>query len=261
MPGAADSAGAAGSAVSPVSPPRTRAELARYIDHTLLAPDATHSQVYAVCRDAAEWNVTAVCVSPSFVPLPDEIRGALRAHDVMVCTVVGFPSGAHASAAKSAEAVLAVQSGADEIDMVVNLGLVREARWNDVEAEVRTVREAIDNTVRSAINNAARSPDSRRIVLKVICESGALSDDELRAVCRAAVAGGADFVKTSTGFHASGGATERAVAIMRATVGESIGVKASGGIRTTAVALAMIAAGANRIGASATSEILAGMPA
>ena len=258
MPGAADSAGAAGS-TAPV--PRTRAELARYIDHTLLAPDATHSQVHAVCRDAVEWNVAAVCVSPSFVPLPDGIREALRAHGVMACTVVGFPSGAHANAAKSAEAALAVRNGADEIDMVVNLGLVREARWNDVEAEVRTVREAIDNTVRSAIDNAARSPESRRIVLKVICESGALSDDELRAVCRAAVGGGADFVKTSTGFHASGGATERAVAIMRATVGESIGVKASGGIRTTAAALAMIAAGANRIGASATKEILAGMSA
>ena len=247
--------GAAGSPVSPVSPPRTRAELARYIDHTLLAPDATRAQVQAVCRDAAEWNVAAVCVSPSFVPLPDEIRGALRAHGVMACTVVGFPSGAHASAAKSAEAVLAVQNGADEIDMVVNLGLVREARWNDVEAEVHAVRSAID-AVRQA-NRAA----TRGVVLKVICQSGALSDDELRSVCRAAVTGGADFVKTSTGFHASGGATERAVAIMRATVGDGIGVKASGGIRTTAAALAMIAAGANRIGASATKEILAGMPA
>jgi deoxyribose-phosphate aldolase len=185
-----------------------------------------------------------------------------------VCTVVGFPSGAHATAAKSAEAVLAVQNGADEIDMVVNLGLVRDARWSDVEAEVRavheainnTVREAINNTVREAINNTVRSPVSRRIALKVICESGALSDDELRGACRAAVAGGADFVKTSTGFHTSGGATERAVAIMRATVGDGIGVKASGGIRTTAAALAMIAAGASRIGASATREILAGMP-
>jgi deoxyribose-phosphate aldolase len=152
--------------------------------------------------------------------------------------------------------------------MVVNLGLVRDARWNDVEAEVRTVREAInntvreaiDNTVREAIDNTLRSPASRRIVLKVICESGALSDDELRGACRAAVAGGADFVKTSTGFHASGGATERAVAIMRAAVGDGIGVKASGGIRTTTAALAMIAAGASRIGASATREILAGMP-
>jgi deoxyribose-phosphate aldolase len=232
--------------------------------------------VHAACRDAAAWKVAAVCVSPSFLPLPDEIRGALWSHGVMVCTVVGFPSGAHASAAKSAEAVLAVQNGADEIDMVVNLGLVRDARWSDVEAEVRavreainntvreainnTVREAINNTVREAINNTVRSPVSRRIALKVICESGALSDDELRGACRAAVAGGADFVKTSTGFHTSGGATERAVAIMRATVGDGIGVKASGGIRTTAAALAMIAAGASRIGASATREILAGMP-
>jgi deoxyribose-phosphate aldolase len=148
---------------------------------------------------------------------------------------------------KAREASLAVESGAQEVDMVVNLGLVRDSRWVDVEAEVRGVRTAID---------ALR----RGVVLKVICESAVLSDDELRSTCKAAVAGGADFVKTSTGFHKAGGATERAVAMMRETVGPSIGVKASGGIRTTAAALAMITAGATRIGASATREILAGMP-
>ena len=229
--------------------PPTAAELARYIDHTLLAPETTQGEVLAVCRDAVAWNVAAVCISPSWLPLPvgTLTEAARRGAVVRLCSVIGFPSGAHATSTKATEAALAVESGADEVDMVVNLGFVRGARWADVEAEVRRVRTAIDAT-------------RRGVVLKVICESGALSDDELRATCRAAVAGGTDFVKTSTGFHKAGGATERAVAIMRETVGSNIGVKASGGIRTTAAALAMIAAGATRIGASATREILAGMP-
>jgi deoxyribose-phosphate aldolase len=223
--------------------PQTSAELAKFIDHTLLAPEATRDEVLAVCRDAVTWQVAAVCISPSWLPLPVGVVG----DGVRVCTVVGFPSGAHTSAMKAFEAAEAVRNGADEIDMVVNLGLVRASDWKAVEAEVRAVRTAID-TVASGR------------VLKVICESAALSDNELRNTCRAAVAGGADYVKTSTGFHKAGGATERAVAIMRETVGDGVGVKASGGIRTTAAALAMIAAGATRIGASATREILAGMP-
>lgn len=229
--------------------PQTAAELARYIDHTLLAPEATRDEVLAVCREAIAWNVAAVCISPSWLPLPVGTlpEQAARETVVKVCTVVGFPSGAHAASTKATEAGLAVGCGADEVDMVVNLGLVRDSRWSDIEAEVRGVRRAVD---------AVR----RGVVLKVICESAALSDDELRGTCAAAVAGGADFVKTSTGFHKAGGATERAVAIMRETVGSGIGVKASGGIRTTAAALGMIAAGATRIGASATREILAGMP-
>ena len=149
---------------------------------------------------------------------------------------------------KAFEAAEAVRNGADEIDMVVNLGLVRAGNWRSVEADVRAARTAIDMVASGR-------------VLKVICESAALSDDELRNTCRAAVSGGADYVKTSTGFHKAGGATEWAVTIMRETVGDGVGVKASGGIRTTAAALAMIAAGATRIGASATREILAGMTA
>ena len=223
--------------------PRTAGELARFIDHTLLAPEATRDEVLATCRDAAAWQVAAVCLSPSWLPLPVGVLG----EGVRVCTVVGFPSGAHTSTMKAAEAAEAVRNGADEIDMVVNLGLVRAGDWRGVEADIRAVRRAIDAV-------------AGRRVLKVICESAALSDDELRDTCRAAVAGGADFVKTSTGFHKAGGATERSVAIMRETVGDNIGVKASGGIRTTAAALAMIAAGASRVGASATREILAGMP-
>ena len=223
--------------------PRTAAELARYIDHTLLAPEASHDEVLTVCRDAVAWKVAAVCISPSWLPLP----ASTLTPGVALCTVVGFPSGAHAAVMKAREASLVVESGADEVDMVVNLGLVRDAHWRDIEVEVRGVRSAVD---------AIR----RGVVLKVICESAALSDDELRTTCKAAVAGGADFVKTSTGFHKAGGATEQAVAIMRETVGDRIGVKASGGIRTTAAALAMIGAGATRIGASATREILVGMP-
>jgi len=224
--------------------PRTAAELARYIDHTLLAPEATHDEVLTVCRDAVSWNVAAVCISPSWLPLAPGVLPS----GIALCTVAGFPSGAHAAATKAAEASLAVEQGAGEIDMVVNLGLVRDARWTDVQAEVRGVRSAVD-AVRPGV------------VLKVICESAALSDEELRSTCSSAVAGGAEYVKTSTGFHKAGGATEHAVAIMRASVGPNIGVKASGGIRSTAAALAMIAAGATRIGASATREILAGMPA
>ena len=223
--------------------PRTAAELAKFIDHTLLAPEATRDEVLTVCRDAVAWKVAAVCISPSWLPLPADVTS----DDVRVCTVVGFPSGAHSTAMKAAEAAEAVRNGADEIDMVVNLGLVRAGEWRGVESDVRAVRNAIDLVASGR-------------VLKVICESAALSDDELRNTCRAAVAGGADFVKTSTGFHKAGGATERAVAIMRETVGDNIGVKASGGIRTTAAALAMIAAGATRIGASATRDILVGMP-
>ena len=230
--------------------PRTTSELARFIDHTLLAPEATREEMLTICREAIGWNVASVCISPSWLPLPigtlTSFSGATRT-SVALCTVVGFPSGSHAAATKAREAELAVESGADEVDMVVNLGMVRDSRWIDIEAEVRGVRNGVD---------AVR----RGVVLKVICESAALGDDELRATCKAAVAAGADFVKTSTGFHKAGGATERAVAIMRETVGPNIGVKASGGIRTTAAALAMITAGATRIGASATREILAGMP-
>ena len=223
--------------------PRSATELAKFIDHTLLAPEATRDEVLVTCRDAVVWQVAAVCFSPSWLPLPaDVMRDGVR-----VCTVAGFPSGAHTSAMKAAEAAEAVRNGAEEIDMVVNLGLVRASEWTAVEADIRAVRNAIDLAARGR-------------TLKVICESAALSDDELRNTCRAAVAGGADFVKTSTGFHKAGGATERAVAIMRETVGDSVGVKASGGIRTTTAALSMILAGASRIGASATREILAGMP-
>jgi len=210
--------------------------LAAMIDHTMLAPEATSSDITKLCADAVELGVGAVCVSPSHVALA---HGLLPA-TIQVASVVGFPSGAHRSEVKTLEAGLAVDSGAIEIDMVINLAHVLSGNWSGVKDDVAAVRATV----------------SRPIVLKVIIESGALTDEQIVETCKSAVAAGADFVKTSTGFHKAGGATPHAVALMRSTVGPSIGVKASGGIRTLADALLMIEAGANRIGASASRAIL-----
>ena len=215
----------------------TRAELASVIDHTLLAPEATAAQVAVVVAEAAALGCASACISPVFLPQP--------AATVPVCTVIGFPSGAHATAAKVAEAQLAVVGGAAELDVVVHLGAVKAGEWRAVTADVAAVRRAVPGP----------------LVLKVILESAALADDELVTACRCCEEAGADFVKTSTGFHASGGHTVHAVEVMHATVGGRLGIKASGGIRTTEHALAVLAAGATRIGASATQAILAGLPA
>jgi deoxyribose-phosphate aldolase len=209
------------------------------IDHTLLRPEATAAEVVALCAEAEELDVAAVCVSPSRLPLPALRRG------IGVAAVVGFPSGAHKRETKAAEAARAVGDGANEIDMVIDLGAATAGDWGAVEGEIRHVRDAIPPTV----------------LLKVIIESALLDDDGIVAACRASEAAGADFVKTSTGFHPSGGATTHAVELMAATVGGRLGVKASGGIRSGADALAMVAAGATRIGASRSAEILAELPA
>ena len=213
----------------------TRRDIARMIDHTLLRPEATGAQVAALVAQGAGLGVFSVCVSPNQLPVrvPDGLA---------VTTVCGFPSGAHTSAVKAAEAAGAVARGADEIDMVVDLKLVKEHDFDAVEADIRAVERAVGEGV-----------------LKVIIESAALSDEEIVAYCRAAERAGADFVKTSTGFHPAGGADVHAVELMRATVGDRLGVKASGGIRTAADALAMVAAGACRLGASATAAILQGL--
>jgi len=215
-----------------------RATLARMLDHTLLKPEATRDDVAALCAEAAELGVAAVCVSPSMLPLP-----ASPGEGVAVCTVVGFPSGAHRSAAKAGEAELAVDDGATEVDMVVDLGLVKAGDWGAVQADVAAVRAATAD----------------RALLKVILETAALTDDEIVAACRAAEAAGADYVKTSTGFHPSGGASEHAVRLMAETVGGRLGVKASGGIRDAETALRMVEAGATRIGCSASRAILDGL--
>ena len=213
----------------------TRRDIAAMVDHTLLKPEATGEQVAALVAQAAELGTFSVCVSPS--QLPVEVPQGLH-----VATVCGFPSGAHATAVKAAEAADSVAKGADEVDMVVNLSQVKEHDWDGVEADVRAVKEAVGDAL-----------------LKVIIESAALSDEEIVAVCQACERAGADYVKTSTGFHPAGGASVHAVRLMRQTVGQRLGVKASGGIRTAEDALAMIEAGASRLGVSATVTILDGL--
>jgi len=214
-----------------------RTTLALVIDHTLLAPEATSADIVALCTAADELSVGAVCVSPNWVSLAHKITG------IPVASVVGFPSGSHLSGIKALEAAQAVSDGATEIDMVANLGWIASGEWSNVENEVAAVRQAIGASV----------------VLKVILETGLWSSEQIIAACKHSVSGGADYVKTSTGFHKTGGASLDAVRMMRKTVGADIGVKASGGIRTTADALAMIEAGASRIGASASRAILSGL--
>lgn len=211
------------------------ADIARIIDHTLLKPEATRADVEALIAEAAELGTYSVCVSPSMLPLA--VPAGLK-----VAVVCGFPSGKHTSAIKAAEAAESVERGADEIDMVIDVGAAKEHRYDDVRADIVAVREV------------APAPT----VLKVIIESAALTDEEIVGVCRAAVAAGADFVKTSTGFHPAGGASEHAVRLMRDTVGPDLGVKASGGVRTLEQAEAMVAAGATRLGVSGSRALLQG---
>lgn len=213
-----------------------KTDVARIIDHTILKPEATHQDVARIVEEGARFGTYSVCVSPSMLPL--DVPQGLK-----VACVVGFPSGAVKANVKAFEAKQAIADGADEIDMVINIALAKEAKFDQIEDEIRAVRAEI--------------PAGK--ILKVIIESAALTDEEIVAVCRAAVAAGADFVKTSTGFHPAGGASVHAVELMRQTVGENVGVKASGGIRDAQTAIAMIEAGANRLGVSATAAILAGL--
>ena len=217
----------------------TSADIARLIDHTLLKPEATTADVEALVAEAVELGTYAVCVSPSMLPVRVPEGSGLK-----VAAVTGFPSGKHTSTVKAAEAAEAVAHGADEIDMVIDVGAAKAHAFDAVEADITAVRQA------------APAPT----VLKVIIESAVLSDEEVVAVCRAAVAAGADFVKTSTGFHPSGGATEHAVALMAATVAGRLGVKASGGVRTFEDAQRMVAAGATRLGVSGSRALLSGAP-
>lgn len=213
-----------------------RAELAAIVDHTLLKTDATPDQVSALLDEAKALRAFSICVSPNMLPVQGD------AGDVKIATVIGFPSGKHHSAIKAAEAARAVEDGADELDMVIDIGMLKAGRADLVQADVAAVRAAAPGAL-----------------LKVIIESAALTDDEIVAACEASEAAGADYVKTSTGFSAAGGASTRAVALMRSTVGERLGVKASGGIRSTVDALAMVEAGASRLGLSGTAAVLDGL--
>lgn len=215
--------------------------MAAFVDHTLLKPEATDADVAALVAEASELGVYAVCVSPSMVPVAVRAGTGLR-----VAAVAGFPSGKHLPAVKAHEAALAVAAGATEIDMVIDVGAALSGDIDAVRSDVRAVRGAIGGAV-----------------LKVIVESAALlalaDEATLVRVCRAAEEAGADFVKTSTGFHPAGGASVRAVVLMAETVGGRLGVKASGGVRSAADALAMLDAGATRLGLSGTRAVLDGL--
>lgn len=219
-----------------------KTDVAAMIDHTLLKPESTPDDFAALVEEAKSLGVLAVCVSPSALPLKDT-------GDLVIATVCGFPSGAVAPQIKADEAALAVEQGAQEVDMVINIGAAKAGLWDEVEADIRGVVEAVADAAKKAGHDA---------LVKVIIESAALEDDEIVAACEASVRAGAHFVKTSTGFHPAGGASAHAVAIMRKTVGDALGVKASGGIRSAEAAREMIEAGASRLGLSGSATVLEG---
>ncbi len=212
--------------------------LASLIDHTLLKPDATREEVEQLCREAAQFCFASVCVNPNWVALCREL---LRNSGVKVCTVIGFPLGAHLSDIKAYETKRAIEQGAEEVDMVLNIGALKSRDYALVEQDIHGVVSAAGG----------------RALVKVILETSLLSRDEKVMGCTLAKAAGADFVKTSTGF-AGGGATVEDVQLMRETVGPEMGVKASGGVRTRDDAEKMVAAGATRLGASAGVKIVRG---
>ncbi len=213
--------------------------LSHLIDHTVLKPDATQDEIAQLAYEARKYGFASVCVNPSYVKLCSDL---LKGSDVVVCTVVGFPLGATSTEAKVFEAQKAVRDGATEVDMVINVGALRSRDYELVERDIASV---------------ARVVHAGGAILKVIIETALLSDEEKVAASQLAKVAGADFVKTSTGFG-PGGATAQDVALMRRVVGPKMGVKASGGIRTYADAQKMVAAGASRIGASASVKIIQG---
>lgn len=209
----------------------------KYIDHTLLKPESTQEQIAKLVSEAKEYDFASVCVNPTWVSYcANELSGT----DVKVCTVVGFPLGATTSATKAFEAKEAIENGASEVDMVINIGLLKSGQYQAVEDDIRAVVEASGDKL-----------------VKVIIEACLLTDEEKVKACELSVSAGADFVKTSTGFSIHG-ATVEDVALMRKTVGDKVGVKAAGGARSLADAEAFIAAGATRIGTSAGVAIVNG---
>jgi len=211
-------------------------ELAALIDHTLLKPESTAAMVEQLCNEAMQYHFCSVCILPTFVY---QAASLLKDSGVRVCTVIGFPLGANESAIKAIETGVALDQGADEIDMVINIGLIKSSAWARVEADI------------AAVVGAARGR-----TVKVILETCLLNAEEKIQACKTCVEAGANFVKTSTGFSTSG-ATVEDVRLMRDTVGPDIGVKASGGIRDYQTACNMVAAGANRLGTSSGLIIVA----
>lgn len=212
-------------------------EIAKYIDHTLLASNATEDKIIQLCEEAKEHSFASVCVNSCWTKVCSDV---LKESDVKVCTVVGFPLGSMKGVSKAYEASVAISDGADEIDMVINVGFLKDGKLDEVEQDIMLVREACKDTV-----------------LKVIIETCLLSDEEKEIACRLAVNAKADFVKTSTGFS-TGGATEADVALMKSVVKDALGVKASGGVRSYETAVAMISSGATRLGTSSGIAIVQG---
>ncbi len=207
----------------------------KLIDHTLLKQDATPEQIVKLCEEAKQFDFMSVCVNPAYVPLA---ASCLKGSDVKVCTVIGFPLGMNLTKTKIQEAELCIAQGAQEIDMVINVGMLKAGHDDYVKEEIKLLKEV-----------------AGKLVLKVIIETCLLTDEEKVRVCRLAKEAGADFVKTSTGFS-TGGANPHDVKLMRETVGPDMGVKASGGVRTHEDLLAMVEAGASRIGTSNGTKII-----
>ena len=207
----------------------------KLIDHTLLKQDATPEQVLKLCEEAKQYDFMSVCVNPAYVPLA---AAALEGSDVKVCTVIGFPLGMNLTKTKIEEAQLCIAQGATEIDMVINVGMLKAGHYEYVENEIKELKQVCG-----------------KLILKVIIETCLLTDEEKVVACQLSKKAGADFVKTSTGFS-TGGATAHDVALMRKTVGEELGVKASGGVRTHDDLVKMVEAGASRIGTSNGCKIV-----
>lgn len=213
--------------------------MAKYIDHTILNADATEKDIQRICIEAKEYNFKTVCINPGWV---DYAAHLLKGTDVGITTVIGFPLGANTSEIKAAEAKQAVEKGVSDVDMVINIGALKNEDYPTVLNDIKAVVDAVDG----------------KAIVKVIIETSLLNKTEKIRVCELAKQAGADFVKTSTGFS-TGGATLDDVKLMRATVGPKMGVKASGGVRSYEDAVAMIEAGATRIGASSGIAIVQGV--
>ncbi len=214
-------------------------ELAKFIDHTALKPETTREQIIALCREAVEYGFATVCVNPCYVSLCSE---QLKNTSVRVCTVIGFPLGASTTSTKVSETLDAIENGASEVDMVINICALKSGDHEYVSRDINEVVKAAGD----------------KAVVKVILETCLLTKEEIKSVCLICKEAGAGFVKTSTGFSTHG-ATVEDVMIMRQTVGPDMGVKASGGIRTLETAMAMLEAGANRLGTSASIHIVKGV--
>ena len=207
----------------------------RLIDHTVLKPETQEEAVIKLCKEALEFNFASVCVNPTFVEL---CAGLLKGSEVKVCTVIGFPLGANTKEVKGFEASDAVNKGAEEIDMVINIGALKDKKYDYVYEEIKYIKECCKGKL-----------------LKVIIETCLLTDEEKVKACELSVKAGADYVKTSTGFS-TGGATVSDIALMRKTVGPDLGVKASGGVRTYEDMVNMVEAGATRIGTSSGPKLM-----